>query len=673
MTPPRGRAERLDDFDAPGTAYAAVVRSPARRGAVRAVISPHLPRDYRLITADDIPGSRRLKFGGEAVPILASGRVSYRGEPIGLIAGPDRRRVEEAVALTRVEVDEEEPPEGLWPFDSSRLIDALSFDDGRAEAAAALAASTVKLELALGAVDHYYPEPQGAAAYYDYDKLIVMSSTQWPFHVRESVAAALGVRDEEVVVRPSYLGPHLDGKLWYPSFVACHAALCAHALGRPVLLRLSRGEDLLYSPKRAPFEASYRLHLDAAGRALAVDARMAFDLGAYAPLAPALLKSALDAARGAYTGAALRCKVWAVRSANPPMGAYAGLAGASALFAAERAADAAARAAGTGAPKWRLDNMLADRPPRRSKAKARVARLVEAACADADYARKRAAYELLSKRRAEPGAPPGFGIGLAVGYQLNRPPRLSDDHGHPSVELTMGKDLTILIRSSVAPMDEGALELWRAQAALTLDAAPDDVTIAPMGTDTAPEGGPSTFSSGIGIATRLILDACEGIRERRFREALPITVKKSYRPRQKSDDGLEDASWAAAVVELSLDELEGSPRVRGVWMAASAGKLLSEAHARASLKRDATRAVSTCLRERVGFAGGTAASYGLLRLDELPPTSIRFIEDDGLRSPGGLGELAFCCIPAAFANALAQANGKPPSALPLGRRGWDSA
>ena len=73
--------------------YVGTVRSPASRGTIRSISVPHLPRGYRSVTADDIPGSARIDNIGASVPVLASGRVAYRGEPVALIVGPDRLRV----------------------------------------------------------------------------------------------------------------------------------------------------------------------------------------------------------------------------------------------------------------------------------------------------------------------------------------------------------------------------------------------------------------------------------------------------------------------------------------------------------------------------------------------------------------------------------------------------
>ncbi len=667
---------RLADFHKPDLVYVGTVRSPAARGSIKSISSPHLPRDYRFITAEDIPGDHFLRLEGETVPILAKGRVSYKGEAVGLIAGPDRRRVLEAIKLTRVDIAPETPEYGYERFESSQVLAREKLERGDCRAAMEKAHKILKAEFRLGPLDHYYPEPQGAASYYDYDKLVIITSTQWPFHVRDSVAKALGVKPEELVVKPSYLGPHLDGKLWYPSLLACHASLCSRILGRPALLSLSRNEDFLYTTKRAPFFGAYRAAIDEEGRLQALEASISLNLGAYGPLAQPILRKILEALPGPYTCPALSCKAWAVRTNLSPMGSYAGLGGSSAQFAMERIADLCAAEADQDPVAWRTANAAprgdtsAGSP---AKQGARFTELNELLLGISDYKRKRSAYELIRKRRPDPESVPGFGIGLAWAYQSNDGARLLNATGPTSVEVSLGKDSVLTIRSSVLPMDAGALELWRREAASTLDIEPSLVRILPVSTDTVPDSGAAAFSSGISVVTRLISEACDGIRSKRFREALPISVRKSTRSTKRLASPLDGASFGGAAVELAIDPLDGSPLVRGIWMSVNAGRILSRSRAEHSLKRDIARALSNCVSERFypaqeDYTGSPLFSYAPLRIQDIPPIELRFCEAGAEMSPGGLGELAFIAVPAAFASALSQAMDEAQHELPLDKR-----
>lgn len=668
---------RLSDFPLLDTVYVGTVRSPASRGTIRSISVPHLPRGYRSVTADDIPGSARIDNIGASVPVLASGRVAYRGEPVALIVGPDRLRVAEAVSMTAVRVDEEPASFGYEACESTRVVASYAAESGSVEAALAKAARVVDGEYRMGPQDHYYPEPQGAAAGFDYDKLIVFSSTQWPFQTRDAVAQALGVGKDEVVVRTTELGSHLDGKLWYPSLLACHAAIAARLSGKNALLVLSRTDDFMYTTKRAPTLVSYRAGLDESGRLVAMDASVMINAGAYAPFGAALVERAAKAVAGAYACPALRVSARAVSTDLPPMGAFTGLGTGPVAFAVERLAEDLADAAGMDPFEWRAMN-AARRGDPTFGVPLRKGSPLEAVCgrllAISDYPRKRSSFELIRKRRPDPSSPPGYGIGLAFGPQRPAATLSYRDAQSPSVEVTLSKDSTLTVRSSVAPGSGSVTRIWKRIAATALGLQPDAVEIASPSTDGTPDSGPNAFSRRIGVVTRLIGSACEGLASKRFREALPITIKKTQRARSSRaapESPLEDSSWGAAVVEVELDPVDSSPAVRGIWIVAKAGRLLSPEDAAKALERDAAVALGLCVAECLDLSAGPAEPgdfrrYGLWRAKDAPPIRIEFVDDDA--DPKGIGELAYSLVPAAFANALSQALDSPWNSLPTCRR-----
>ncbi|MBU0927107.1 MAG: molybdopterin-dependent oxidoreductase [Spirochaetes bacterium] len=666
---------RLSDFPLADAVYVGTVRSPASRGRITSISLPHLPRDYRSITADDIPGSSLMVAHGASVPVLASGRVSYRGEPVALIVGPDRRKVAEALALTKVRVEEEEADFSFEACGSRRLVATGRLDSGDVDKAMATAARVVEGDYRVGPQDHYYSEPQGSAAAFDYDKLVVFSSTQWPYRVRAAVAEALGVKKEEVIVRPTLLGSHLDGKLWYPSLLACHAAVAAFLSSRPALLLLSRAEDFLYTTKRAPMLASYRAGLDEAGRLVALDSRIMINTGAYAPFAEDIVRRAARAAVGGYACPDVRVVARAVRTDLPPMGAFVGLGTGPATFAAERLAEDCAAAAEVDPDRWRAENVAekGDRtlgpPLRRSVPFDAVA---DRLLAISDYGRKRSSFELIRKRRPDPSIPAGYGIGLAFGPQLPATAFGRDGASVPSVEATLSKDSILTIRASVYPGSRSAAEIWKESAAAALGLQAKAVRILAPSTDTAPDSGPGSLSRNVTVVTRLVQSACEGLAAKRFREALPITVRKAQRARSSRaapESPLDDASWGGAVVELELDPVIGTPVVRGVWIVVKAGRILSRKAAAATIEHDAAAALGLCVGERLDLSGGPAdledlRRYRLPRIKDAPAIVVEFIDDDA--PPCGIGELSYALVPPAFANALSQALDARSNSMPLG-------
>jgi CO/xanthine dehydrogenase Mo-binding subunit len=668
------KPDRVGDVPSPeAPLHVATIRAPVSRGVIKSINIPHLPRDYRSFTAEDFPGKPYVELFGTSIPILAPGRISYRGQPIALIAGPDRHRVAEAVRLTRLVVDEEPGVFSFETWESSRLAASSELSGGNVEEALAKAALVVERDFRLGAHYHYYPETHRASAAFDYDRLKINSSTQWPFQVRQAVAQALAVKEDEIVVSPKMTGPHLDGKIWYPSVIACQVALVAMLCGRPAVLTLSRFEDFMFTTKRAPVLASYRVGLDSEGHLSALDVQIAINIGAHSPLAEELVARSALLASGAYSCPDFRVRARAITTNLPPMDSFAGMGTSTAFFGIERLARDCAAALDQDPNEWRMMNLASRSAPgagRYLKKNIPYEEVLTPLLKASDYPRKRSAYELLRKRRSDPGMPPGFGIGLAFGYQSSA--GLTGGPGMETATVEAELSRTLTLRTSSVPGSLETIEIWKRLAADAIGIEPELVQVESVATDTVPDAGPSTMSRNIGMITRLVTGACEGIRTRRFREALPIIVRKSYRPRlQKADSisPMDSATWAAAVVEAVMDPISLRPRILGIWLSVSCGRLLSEATARRALENGALTAVGLCLGEYLDLSRGSPpasalASYHLPRLTDLPPVHIHFV-NDGSSDPMGLGELACSLIPAAFANAIGQAIDEPWNVLPV--------
>jgi CO/xanthine dehydrogenase Mo-binding subunit len=672
----------LSDLSFESMVHVATVRSPLPRGTLRSVTPPRLPAGYRLILPADIPGKNSIVSFGAAVSILAAERVSYRGEPVALVVGPDPLVAAELAKATVVDCEAEEAVQTWESFSSEQVVAKRVVVVGDPDLAFSISERSVEGVYRSGASEHLYSEPQGSLATFDYDKIAVWCATQWPYHVRDSVAMALGCKDEDVVVRPTKLGVHMDGKLWYPSLLSCHAALAAFIVRKPAKILLSREEDFLYSPKRARSSIALRAALDSSGRLSALDARVAVNVGAYAPLANETLSQVCLAAAGAYSCPNIRVEGYTVATNDPPMGAFGGLGASHAFFAAEATASRLATAAGLDPMEWKSRNVLKkgsllitgdplkDEPPFEAIAK----RLADAS----DFNRKYACYELVRKRRSGFADGPLRGIGFAFAYQGAGSFLAGDSPNSYTVEVSLEKDLSLVIRTSAAACKESVRAIWKRTAALLLDIPFESVSVAAPDTDKAPNSGPVTLSRGVTVVNRLVEKACGSIQKKRFRDPLPLVARSVYRvpkPIKWGDGKVEGlpfdaASWGGAVVEVEIDPWTLEPEPLGVWLCVDGGPIVSKESAEASLRAGAADAIGLCVRERLDLSSGSVVEdeylgYGLMSPADLPPIKIDLLEPDRKAKSRGIGELPFDTIPPAFLSAVAQAAGAPFHSLPV--------
>ncbi|HSV56045.1 MAG TPA: xanthine dehydrogenase family protein [Magnetospirillaceae bacterium] len=683
LNDPRKTDSPLSDLREEGMLHVITVRAPIRRGRILGIEIPHLPWGCRAIQEDDIPGSNVLPVIGPGLPVLSGHRVSYYGEPVLLLAGPDPSILADIRNTVRLSV-EEEPPLLEWEtFQADQAVLSREAELGDPDGAFSGAEQVLEVQFRTDSQEHLYPEPQGAFATFDYDKLVIRCATQWPFHVRDCVRSAIGVKLEDVVVRPTPAGPHMDGRIWYPSVLACHAALAAYLCRKPARILLERGEDFRYTPKKSRSLVSLRAALDASGNLTALDARIVMDTGAGAPLATELVEQACLHACGSLAIPNQRVKGYAVRTNAVPLDAFSGMGAAHSHYAAECLANRIAQERGEDPIEWRLRNILrkgsltlTGEVFRERTSFEEIARRLKTS---SDFARKHAGYEQVRKRRTSfRGEETPRGIGIAFCHQSNGPSFTSIIPGSYAVTSTLRKDLCLEISTSAVAGNEWVLSAWRSTAASILGIPEDKVRLSEASTASVTYSGPSVISRNVAVIGRLIVRSCTAIRSRRFRSPLPISTKATYHARnpvhwnagRATGSPFEFLSYGAAVVEAELDLWRMEPRILAVWMCLDAGRVASEQYARSSLAASVMAALGQCFREHLPLEDGIVPAtgyreYGVLSLAEAPPIEVEFLPWEAGDIPRGIEEMPFLCIPAAFAAAVTQASDLAVDSLPF--------
>jgi CO/xanthine dehydrogenase Mo-binding subunit len=710
--------------------YACTLRSPIARGRLVSIECPRLPNSYTLIQAEDIPGKNRL--GESALPVLAQGTLSYIGEPVALLVGPDMHILEDYASQCRVLAEEEPPVFAASDAvqDARAILAKREIHIGDTEAAFGRAVTIVRDQYRTGAQEHWYAEPVGAVAWFEQQKtdtddyqsgakgkspgrvlaartleartLAVHTATQWPFQVKRSVAQVLNLPAAAVQVQPTSIGLHMDGKIWYPSLIACHAALGAYVTKKPVRLMLTRAEDFRYSPKRNETEISIASALNDKGEITGTEIQVRANLGAYGVNAGELLDQTCLGSLGVYRIENISITGIAARTNIPPQGPFCGFGLAQGCFALERHISHIADMRKQNPVEWRKERFTGILPLG-SLSRGNVAgeQLLDAAASMSDYYRKWAAYELLRQNRrrllrndargtwAEKGETLR-GIGIAAGFQGSGLLYSGSDKSGYSVELTLEKDGSLEIRASAVISNDDYGHVWADMAAEILSI--DSAAVRIHSGINAPDSGPAIASRSITLLTRLVEQACLAIRKQRFRDPLPITVRRNVRPQKNPqweeqlpppagvflDPGVfARPGRAAAVVEVAIDPVEYTPVIRGVWLNVDGGKIISEERARKNLKITSIQALGWAGRERISYEDGLIPltqleNYNISGPADIPPIHIDFIWNNA-EDPKGIGDLPFTCIPAAYLQAVSQAMDHHFQSIPLQERDiWEA-
>lgn len=97
-----GSARYVDDHPRTDMLYGTLVRSAVAHGRIRHITYPALPPGYTAVDSRDIPGKNSVHIVQDDCPIFSSELVSYVGDPIAMIVGPNPETVRELCTQVQV-------------------------------------------------------------------------------------------------------------------------------------------------------------------------------------------------------------------------------------------------------------------------------------------------------------------------------------------------------------------------------------------------------------------------------------------------------------------------------------------------------------------------------------------------------------------------------------------
>jgi len=232
---------------------------------------------------------------------------------------------------------------------------------------------------------HAQLEPNGAVAHVEADKVTLLMSTQVVKITRAEVADRLGMKEEQVIIQPTYLGGGFGRRLHTPN--AMQAAVLSKAVGKPVKCFFNRKEEFQNDTFRPPTHNVLKAKLTTDGKIEAIEHHVSSgDVMYGSPLVPAILQKIAGSDIGAWRGGMIqyhgvpnyRAVSWRVKlpfatSWWRSLGLLAN------TFAIESFMDELAEQAGKDPVTFRLDH-LTD-----SKADLRLAKVIAKAAEESNY------------------------------------------------------------------------------------------------------------------------------------------------------------------------------------------------------------------------------------------------------------------------------------------------
>ena len=360
-----------------------VIRSPHAHATFElgdlAALRARRPGLVDVLTALDVPNNAFAIFPDlRDQPVLAHGRVRFRGEAVVALIGP---------ADVVLDIADSEVPIRYTPLPAHADIESALRVDGAAGVLHARSPDNVlcrgrvvhgDVERALGEsdrvaeetfesgyVEHAYIETEaGCAEIVDaHDgagaplrRVRIWACTQTPYMDRDEIANVLGIEPAQVHIVPSAIGGGFGGKL--DLSVQPLLAVAAWKLDRAVRLVYERPESMQSSTKRHPARMRARAGCDAEGRLTGFDFRGDFNTGAYSSWGPTVANRVPIHASGPYRIPHVRALTRAIHTHDSVAGAFRGFGVPQSTLLGERLIDELAARSGIDPLEFRDRNAL---------------------------------------------------------------------------------------------------------------------------------------------------------------------------------------------------------------------------------------------------------------------------------------------------------------------------
>ncbi len=718
-----GAACFTSDIKLPGMLHGKILRSPHAHARIRAIdarAALSMPGVAAVATGSDLDGlDPHYGMFIRDQPVLALGKVRFVGDAVAAVAASSEAIAYRALGEIRVDY---EPLPSLMTTAAALSPAAPQLFDVRHEAELAppgpgvswrrepgsnilfeychnvgnnivdgfdVCAHVFEDRFKFARLSHYSLEPHVTLAAIDGNRVEVWSNNQDPFLLRRDVSRIFKRPLENVRFHCGFVGGGFGSKSYCK--IEPIAVLLASKAGRPVRLALTMDESMMTVCEHGA-DIVLRTGVSERGETIARDVTVRLDGGAYADASPSVAARIGGRFGGPYRWQALQTKVTVVRTNTVPAGSFRGFGAAHVAWASELQIDMIARRLDFDPCEFRLRNLVSagERP------------VPGEAALDCDL---RAGLDAVVSRLNSRGRKrrPGRGVGLAVAIK-------SSGAGHRS-------DATVrIIGSGRVAIGSGVTEIGQSTGiamvqivAEVLGISPDVIQTVDTDTDHTPYDSGTHASTGVTVAGLSMRQAAEharslvlnfaagilgcavdelnwygfGVKRLEERHELADLLRRAQLSLDAEFRGVGSTetpnrsifwmpSWTAAEVEVDAET--GAVRVTDLVTAVEVGTAINTERCRSQAEGAAVQGLGQALFENLDYSGDRPVNaeplrYRVPRMLDIPPRFETIVLEHGL-GPGpygakGVGEAGGLTIPAAIANAVADAVGARVTDLPI--------
>lgn len=694
------------DYTDDGLLYASLIRSPAGTGSVSKISIPDLPEDYFIFTAKDIPGQNKVNVNGETFQVFTQGNVSFKGEVLGIVVGPDREKVETFAedaeisfaidslesAFQSVEKKYKHPAINIsgkrrpTVADFSSLVAELnqmpSLDtvqnskrNSRKEEGRTVAERTIKTGLykstsvekaeaelfsegikefsetwELQQADSLWQETSGAFCKMEEDALHVCTPTKWAFLLQDILMQALNLPEDKIYIHKTKTSGMYSNGIWKNAILATQVATASYITKKPVKLVFSQAEETEFMKPGVVSNYFYKTGVTEDGIINSMHLEVEVDVGNANPYAQEIIDRLVIASIGIYKPENLYISAKAVTSNEPPSSIYPRIIDAQSFFALENHMQAMAKEMHLLPDEFRMKNTETNKKDFFiSIPVPAINETLSKSIKESDFNRKFFSFNLNANQRNAHYTESFFalplrGIGFSCAYDGSGYFGKTIFSCDQKMEVTFNSPDDIVIHSM---KPSSVVEnIWKKTAAEIFQVETSAVKINSEFPAKDIPNMPEETSSNISVMTFLLKKCCLEIQKKRFHSPLPISSKKTLPASIKNkwnNDSFTGIPFHAVSFASVVIELELDSYT---YMEKIKGIWMTVCCGELFDKKAAERSLKLAIQQEL---------LTLVENSKLECENIRIFFIQSEESPGQIGELVHNTIPSAFSSALSMA------------------
>lgn len=726
-----GKALYTADLDSRGTLSGRILRASVSHARILSIDTSRasaLPGVCAVITGQDCDKT----YG--VIPIamneypMARDKIRYLGEPIAAVAAIDADTAARALELIDVEIEElaacytaaqsRAPDAPLLHADKPGNLEREvhhtfgSVSNGFAEA------DLVREEVFdCAEINHAQMEPHAALAEYEpiRERLTLHSVSQVPFYVHLTLASCLDMDTSRIRVVKPFVGGGFGARTETLNFEII-VALLARKVGGKVMMQLTREETFLTHRGRPKTRVKLKIGLTKTGKITAAECEAVMSGGAYAGYGIVTILYAGALLHGLYDIPNIKYDGYRVYTNHPPCGAMRGHGTVDVRHSFEALLDRMSRELGLDPFTLRRANLL--------KAPMFTANglMINSYGLDECLNKVEAASEWT---RRKDNLPDGRGLGMACSHYVSGAAKPVHWTGEPHAVVSMKLDFdgSVTVLTGASDIGQGSTTIVALAAAEIINIDLGRVRVVTNDSVITPKDNGSYSSRVTFMVGNAAIEAAKALQAKlvdaaaELLDALPeeieceaetyfvkgsaqselsfhdvaikalakegtITVKGTFSTPIEAQGGKHRGgavgstmgfSYAAQVVEVSVDETTGQIDIEQVWAALDCGYAINPLAVEGQIEGSVWMGMGQGLCEETNYINGlpTHASltdYRVPTMAESPPIDVQIVESIDPLGPFGAkeaGEGALSGFPPALVNAVADAVGLDVNFLPL--------